>query len=192
MLLVESLTHDGELRFSETIPYNEEMLSVITDTNIDVVRSAMKILQELHMVEILDDKTIFMTEIEKMLGGESWSAERMRRMRENQNVTLPSHCVTSDEEIEKEIEIDKELDTDKDTKVTRKRFTPPTIEDVKAYCQERGKGVNAQKWYDHYTSNGWKVGKNKMSDWRAAVRTWEHDDTKKKPGRYDAILNDRG
>lgn len=57
----------------------------------------------------------------------------------------------------------------------KKIFIPPTLEEVTAYCQERGKGVNPQKWLDHYTSNGWMVGKNKMKDWKAAVRTWEPD-----------------
>lgn len=53
------------------------------------------------------------------------------------------------------------------------RFVKPTLEEVKAYCLERGKGVDAQKWYDYYSANGWKVGKNPMKDWKAAVRTWE-------------------
>lgn len=55
----------------------------------------------------------------------------------------------------------------------QKRFTKPTLEDVIAYCTERNKGVDAQKWYDYYSANGWKVGKNPMKDWKAAVRTWE-------------------
>lgn len=55
----------------------------------------------------------------------------------------------------------------------QKRFTKPTLEEVQAYCYERGKGVDAQKWYDYYSANGWKVGKNPMKDWKAAVRTWE-------------------
>lgn len=49
----------------------------------------------------------------------------------------------------------------------------PTLEQVKAYCLERSNNVNAEKWFDHYQSNGWRVGKNPMKDWRAAVRTWE-------------------
>ena len=53
------------------------------------------------------------------------------------------------------------------------RFVKPTLEQVRAYCLERGKGVDAQKWYDYYSANGWKVGKNPMKDWKAAVRTWE-------------------
>ena len=55
----------------------------------------------------------------------------------------------------------------------RKRFVPPTIEAVKAYCQERQNGVDADRFINYYTSNGWRVGKNKMKDWKAAVRTWE-------------------
>ena len=56
-----------------------------------------------------------------------------------------------------------------------KRFTPPTLEEVTAYCIERGNNVDAQHFIDYYTSNGWLVGKNKMKDWKAAVRTWERN-----------------
>lgn len=63
---------------------------------------------------------------------------------------------------------------------TRETFIPPTIEEVVAYCSERkalGKpAVNPHKWFDHYTANGWRVGRTKMVDWKAAVRTWEHSD----------------
>lgn len=53
------------------------------------------------------------------------------------------------------------------------RFTPPTIEEVKAYCRERENNVDAERFIDFYASKGWKIGKNAMKDWRAAVRTWE-------------------
>lgn len=62
---------------------------------------------------------------------------------------------------------------EENTPQKRKRFVPPTIEEVKAYCQERNNGVDAERFVDYYTSNGWLVGKNKMKDWKAAVRTWE-------------------
>lgn len=58
------------------------------------------------------------------------------------------------------------------------RFTPPTLEEVTAYCQERNKGVDPQRWYDFYTAKGWMIGKNKMKDWKAAVRTWENKQDK--------------
>jgi hypothetical protein len=52
-------------------------------------------------------------------------------------------------------------------------FEKPTIEEVESYCSERGDVVDPQKWYSHYEAVGWKVGKNPMKNWRAAVRTWE-------------------
>lgn len=58
----------------------------------------------------------------------------------------------------------------------QKRFTKPTLEEVQAYCQERNNNVDAQKWYDYYSANGWRVGKNPMKDWKAAIRTWERGD----------------
>ena len=57
--------------------------------------------------------------------------------------------------------------------VKPKRFSPPTLLEVEDYCFERKNTVDASKFIDYYTSNGWKVGKNAMKDWRAAVRTWE-------------------
>ncbi len=53
------------------------------------------------------------------------------------------------------------------------RFTPPTVEEVTAYCQERGNCIDAGRFVDFYAAKGWKIGKDKMTDWRAAVRTWE-------------------
>ena len=63
--------------------------------------------------------------------------------------------------------------TDTNNKRVRAVFKPPTIEEVKAYCQERNNKVNAESFIDFYESKGWMVGKNKMKDWKACVRTWE-------------------
>ena len=57
-----------------------------------------------------------------------------------------------------------------------KRFTPPTTQEVKAYINEKGFNVDAEHFVDYYTSNGWKVGRNSMKDWKAAVRTWARND----------------
>lgn len=61
----------------------------------------------------------------------------------------------------------------KKSKPKEKPFKPPTLEEVRAYCQERKNDVDPERFIDYYTANGWHVGKNKMKDWRAAVRTWE-------------------
>ncbi len=119
-LLCESLDNYGSLRFSETIPYDERMLSIVTGTNIDVVRSALKLFVNLKMIDILDDQTIFMNEIDKMLGSESKSAERVRKYRSfsekalhcNTNVTK---CNTNVTKCNRDIDID--IDIDKTTTI---------------------------------------------------------------------------
>ena len=61
------------------------------------------------------------------------------------------------------------------------RFTPPTVGEVKVYCQERGSSVDPEKFVDFYSANGWKQGRNKpIVDWKAAVRTWERSDAQQK------------
>lgn len=134
-LLVESVDHEGGLRFNETIPYNEQMLATITNTNVDTVVNAMKLFKELGMVEILDDKTIYMNEVSKMLGAETYWAQKKRE--ERQKNKLPQtevprigQCPTevqdvqvmSKVEIEKEIdiEIEKEIEKEKDKKKKKK------------------------------------------------------------------------
>lgn len=61
----------------------------------------------------------------------------------------------------------------------RKTFTKPTIDEIQNYCMERNNNVNAEQFFDYYESNGWKVGKNSMKDWKAAVRTWERSEYRK-------------
>ena len=58
-------------------------------------------------------------------------------------------------------------------------FQKPTIDEVRAYCKERNNGVDSDRWFNYYEANGWKVGKNAMKDWKAAVRTWEKNSPKK-------------
>jgi len=67
-----------------------------------------------------------------------------------------------------------EIDT-----VKTKRFIKPTIQEIKDYCLERKNNVDVNKFFNHYESNGWKVGKNGMKDWKACVRTWEGNDYNK-------------
>lgn len=64
-----------------------------------------------------------------------------------------------------------------------RKFKKPTIEDIKQYCYERKNNINAEQFIDYYEANGWKVGKNPMKDWKAAIRTWER--------RYKEVNNAR-
>lgn len=70
------------------------------------------------------------------------------------------------------VSIDK-VSIDKANKTTAKRFCPPTIAEVSDYCKERNNNIDAEQFINYYSANGWKVGRNAMKDWKAAVRTWE-------------------
>jgi phage replisome organizer, putative, N-terminal region len=134
-LLCESVDHEGNLRFSDAIPYNEQMLSTITRTNIDIVRSAVKVFTNLQMMEFLDDGTIYMCEVDKMIGSESYWASQKRLQRQANSNQLDNHwtmsrqsptCPSKSKSIE--IEKDKELDIKKNTK--RKYFENDNVNSI--------------------------------------------------------------
>lgn len=142
-LLLESVDHEGSLRFSDTIPYNEQMLSVVTNTNIDIVRSAMKLFIELNMMSIYDDQTIFMNEVDKLIGSETRWAEkkRLQRAKEDNVPKLSPNCPT---EIEKDIEEEKEKEKEKEIhsfihSEAREDMNDP--EKMRKYLGGIGKGV---------------------------------------------------
>lgn len=75
----------------------------------------------------------------------------------------------------------------------RKSFFPPTILEVSEYCKSRNNNVDAERFVDFYQSKNWFVGKNKMKDWKAAVRTWEKRDNPKPKDesiKYEMDLGD--
>ena len=74
--------------------------------------------------------------------------------------------------------INKEINNNK-LLFTKKKFQKPTLEEVQQYCLERKNNINAEKFIDYYESNGWKVGRNSMKDWKATIRTWEKNQEEK-------------
>lgn len=105
---------------------------------------------------------------------------------------LDTPCIRTVSDLEAQIRLDKTRKEEKARAPSSRRFTPPTVDEVAAYCRERGNGVDAQRFVDFYASKGWKVGSSGMRDWRAAVRNWERqDNTKngggKNGGNYDGI-----
>ncbi len=120
-LMLESIDHEGKLRFNEQIPYDINMLSAVTNTNVDVVRSAIQVLKQLDLLEIWDDQTIFMTEVENMMGFETGWAEKKRLYREKHpKIGQCPQGVHSMSDKSIEIEKDIELDIRKDINVEKK------------------------------------------------------------------------
>jgi len=184
-LMAESVDHDGELRFSPEIPYSEGMLAALMDTPIEIVTEAMKVLKEFGLVKVSENGTIILPKVIKMIDSASDTdgARRVRRFRERQqeklqNVTPALQNVTAtvtNNNESKSKSKSKSKNLKENIQEKSSHFVPPTISEVKAYCQERNNGVNPEKWFDFYTSKNWMIGKNKMTDWKAAVRTWEHE-----------------
>lgn len=71
----------------------------------------------------------------------------------------------------------------------RNVFKPPTLEEVKEYCFERNNGIDAQQFIAFYSSKGWMIGKNKMKDWKAAIRTWEQRNNRPAPTTSQSFFN---
>jgi len=94
-LLAESIDHEGDLRFSEKIPYNNAMLAAITGVDVKIVEYAMALLEELNLLERLEDGTIRMVETEKMLGLGS-STKRVREWREKQKTIKEETIVVAE------------------------------------------------------------------------------------------------
>lgn len=105
----------------------------------------------------------------------------------NQLIADDSKCPRNPIQSESNTNPNTNIGADKPPRASR--FTPPTIEEVEAYCRERGNGVSAQRFIDYYTARGWMLGgKTKMRDWRAAVRTWERGSSSTKPGSIAAAM----
>jgi len=102
---------------------------------------------------------------------------------ENNVYTLDTQCIHS---IDK-ISIDK-ISIDKKENIKERKFTKPTLEEVKKYCEDRKNNIDAESFIDFYESKGWKIGKENMRDWKACIRTWEKrngNNNKKLPSWID-------
>lgn len=178
---LKAMKEDGMIHFKGVEENIVDELALDLDEEPDNVRVTLAYLLSCGLAETSDSLNLFLPYAVANVGSEGASAQRVREFRErkalqcNAPVTQVKQISNGDIEIEKE----KEIDTEK--KKSASRFTPPTIEEVRAYCTERGNSVDADRFHSYYTSNGWKVGKNSMKDWRAAVRTWEKDDRKPTP-----------
>ena len=95
--------------------------------------------------------------------------------------TIESKCSRNpiQSEFESESESESEVYARKRAASPAQRFSPPTVDEVKAYCTERGNKIDAQHFVDFYASKGWKVGNQPMKDWKACVRTWEQRDSER-------------
>ena len=117
-----------------------------------------------------------MSEIGEENGSESLQKLRERtKENEQEKENFPPHPLYKEKEIDKENKKENTIlfPSVVNTKTARAIFLPPTISEVKEYCEKRKNGISPEQFVNFYQSKGWMIGKNKMKDWKAAVRTWE-------------------
>lgn len=137
------------------------------------MRELDEISRRLSEVGLIDEDTLQPIKWSDRQFESDSSKERMRRYRERQrNQQLEGMKRNGDVTVTVQ-ETETDTETDKNRGKTAKRFVPPTPDEVRSYCKERNNSVDADRFWDFYAAKGWMVGKNRMKDWKAAVRTWE-------------------
>ena len=179
-MLLRSIMSDGKLYFDGLEDDFASELALDLDEKEENVQITVQYLLKSGLLEMCSDEEYYLPDAKDNTGTETAVASRVRRHREKQkalhcnaDVTQMKQLCNGEKEKEKEKEKDREIDSSASTTTKRKRFEKPTLSEIKAYCIERGNKVDAQHFFDYYESNGWRVGKNSMKNWQAAVRTWE-------------------
>jgi DNA-binding transcriptional MocR family regulator len=168
---------------TENIPYTGQVLANELGFETSTVELALKILASLGMI----------SEIDGYIQIEGWddhqSADKLEQIREQNRIRKQKERERKQIAMSRDghvtvtqchaTDIDKEIDKDIDKDIKVRRFTPPTPEEVQQYCSESGHYIDADAFVDFYESKSWMVGKNKMKDWKSAVRNWERRDKEK-------------
>lgn len=206
-MLLRSIMSDGKLYFDGLEDDFASELALDLDEKEENVQITIQYLLKSGLLEMCSDEEYYLPDTKDSTGCETAVASRVRKHRErkkalqcNADVTQVKRLCNGEIEKELEIELEKDIEIEKEihssaksTTTKRKRFEKPTLSQITQYCLERNNNVNAEQFYDYYESNGWKVGKNVMKDWKACVRTWErngYDKPIKKKNNKQDTLND--
>lgn len=182
LCLAGSINESGLIILTKDLAYTDEMLATEFRKPINTVRLALKTFESFGMIELVDN-------IYRISNWEKYqNIEGLERIREQTrlrvakhrkkqkllscNVTVTQGNATEEERRKKNKKEDKEKDI-ADKPQRSPKFIKPSLEEIKSYCNERKNNIDAEKFYHHYESNGWMVGRNKMKAWKAAVITWE-------------------
>lgn len=191
MLCLNTANTNGKLQsqMNEVIvPY--DIKKIVRDTKYfdsDTIIVALELYKKLGLIYEEQDKILKISNIEAMVGSESANKDaiKKRNQRLKKKIEQGTRLETKEgtncliENRDKRLDI-RDIDNNIKENIIKEKFIKPTLKDVETYCQERNNNVNAQRFIDFYESKGWMVGKNKMKDWKACVRTWEHNRTNNK------------
>lgn len=182
LCLAGTINDVGMIYITKDLPYTDETLSNEFDRPLSTIRLALDTFRIFNMIEIVDNFLLVSN------WEEYQNADALQRMRENNRLRNAKYrenkrllltqardvSVMSRDAVEKsKRREEKSINIGADKPPTRQVFKPPSLEEITAYCKERKNDVCPERFHDFYAAKGWMVGKNKMKDWKACVRTWE-------------------
>lgn len=179
-LQLAALETEGSLVYEGIENSIAEELALLINEKPEDVGLTLNFLQSVGLCELSKDGTLCtLPEVMINTGSETASTQRSRAFRKRQALQCNTSATQLQQtrnveiDIEKEIEIEIEREKKDKKEAPPRRFTKPTLSEIEDFINENNYIVNATKFFDYYESNGWKVGRNSMKDWKAAVRSWE-------------------
>lgn len=217
LLTIAGRTNDGgRIYFMQDMPYTEEMLATAFGRPLSMIRLALEVFEQFRMIEVVDDIICLpgwekYQNVDGMERARELARLRKQKQRANQkllsagnDMSRDSHVTVThghavERDIERDIDIYKEKDISNDISKKKSRFAPPSVDEVRDYIREHGYIVDADAFCAFYDSNGWKVGRNPMKDWKRALVTWEkrrreqqpkQEQSSPPPARYRRFTDD--
>lgn len=176
------------LKQQGVLDINNELLDRKIAVKIGVqLRELDEIKRRLMEVELIDENWLPTGWDKKQFKSDS-STDRVRKYRKNKEEIKGNVTETLQKRKSNVIDTDTDTDTEQIKSKKKKRFKPPTHTEINDYCKERQINVDAERFINHYDSNGWMIGKNKMKDWKATVRNWGKPQQQSQP-QQSAPLN---
>lgn len=182
---LKALRTDGVLEYTGIEENFADELALDIDENPDDVRVVLTFLLACGLCDCSDNVHYFLPYVVENTGSETAGTQRWRDWKNRK--ALESNKTPT--QLQQPANVEKDIENREKSKSVDNADKPhkhPTLDEVKTYCSERGNKVDPERFIDYYTANGWRVGKNPMKDWKAAVRTWERQDTKpRKKNNFD-------
>lgn len=177
LCLAGKQNNSGVFMMNDKLAYTDEMLATIFRRNVNTVRLALATFEQFGMIEMID-KVITIPKwekhqsLDKLEAKKKYDKEYQARKRQEKKLLIENRTMSNDN---RSLDIDKNrLEEDKNNSKA-KRFKKPSVEEIETYCNERNNNINPNAFYDYYESKDWMIGKNRMKDWKAAIRTWERN-----------------
>lgn len=183
---LKALNSGGYLEFTGIEDEFADELALDLDERPDDVKVTLLFLLQYGLCECSDNIHYYLPWVAENSGSETASAQRVRDYRNKQKALRCNDDVT---QVKRICSVEKEKEIDK-SREEKKRFVPPTLDEVKARCKEKGYTLDPVAFMSYYNANGWKVGRAKMVSWIDALAGWESREKKyRKPTKQNSFQN---